>query len=252
MKNIDKKPEEAFKAFIEDMLGEALKVFLAYWAYAYDQGAVPLLGHMTDIMNLTKNSKRETSFSVEEKRRFWELSSLLEETYLTISFKIKIEEITIKHPFLTISTTACETTKNLKSLKECAAPNLITQRGYPDRVGYSVLDPDKFKEKANLATEVSKGTIKLHKQDILLALSCQIRATQLRKKDFSMFDRNFMIARGNLEETDEANPRQADKRLEEKLGRLKDAQTIGEFSEKEGKYLIRKPNKKTQKTEPKT
>ena len=48
-------PEDTFKAFVEDMLGEALKVSLAYWEYAYNQGAVPLLGYLTDIMNLTKD-----------------------------------------------------------------------------------------------------------------------------------------------------------------------------------------------------
>ena len=86
----------------------------------------------------------------------------------------------------------------------------------------------------------------------MLALTCQIRATQLRKKDFSTFDRKFMIARGNLEETDKSNSRQADKRLKEKLLRIQAAEAIGEFSEKNGEYLINKRVKKNQKTESKT
>lgn len=235
-------PEGAFAAFIEDIKGEALKVFLAHWAYASDYGSIPLLAYLIDIMSTTKETGRKSSFSCKEKRRFWELSRLLEETYLTIRFKIKDEEFTVKHSLLTIQAVSCKTTKRLK---DHDIKNLIFERGYPDRVQYTILDPDRFKEKANLATEISKGTVKLPQQDIMLAIALQVRAGQRRNKPHSEYDRPYLIEKGGLKLTYQANKGQGERRLKEKLDRIQKAQAIGSYEDSgNDKIIIKKREKK--------
>jgi len=53
------------------------------------------------------------------------------------------------------------------------------------------------------------------------------------------------IDRSGLEKTDKANKRQANKRLKEKLDRIKDAQAIGDYEKKgDEKFIIKKRAKK--------
>ena len=225
-----KTPEAAFKKYIEDMHGAALKVFLSYWLHAYDHGSyMPESTSLTDIINGSVDPTRQSWISSSEKKRFWALSELLKDTSLTITFKINKEECTVKHPMLTVPITVSKTRE------------LEIRRGYPDKVCYGVLDPDKFKEKANLATEISKGTVKLPPEDIMLAITFQVRASQTRQKEGNTYDKAYLKQMGCLQGTNVKNPTEANKKLKSKLARIKDADAIGEFSDQPGdKILIKK------------
>jgi len=241
-----KTPETAYREYIEDMLGDALKVFCAYWDCAYEDGLyMPELTSLTDIMDRTVETTRKSWFSGQEKKRFWRLSEVLKDTSLTITFAINGNEYTVKHPMLNVPITVSKTREQ------------EIKRGYPDKVGYGVLDPEKFKEKANLATEISKGTIRLHPQDILIAITLQVRASQTHKKDGSIYDKAYLKDIGRLQKTDAKNSREANKKLKSKLIRIQKAGAIGEFFEQsEDKILINKktptPQKSNRKMEPRT
>lgn len=229
-------PEKAFEAYLKDMTTEALKVYLMFWSYANEFGAFKFSATLTDIMD-TQNFERNSYFSTKEKRKFWYLTSLLENTKLTIVVKHKGKWITIKQPLLQISAT--ENNKQNQELSD----------GYPNKILVSVLDPDSFKEKASLATAISKGTIRLPPQDMMLALSLQARGSQRRNFNTAHYDEKHLMEYGGLTKTQEANPRMANKRLDEKLHRIQEAEGIDGFQKtKAGRSIeFRKPTPKTKK-----
>lgn len=226
-------PEDAFLNYITEMQTEALKVFLAYWAYANRQGSFLCEAHITDIMELS-SPDRGTYFTTKEKRRFWYLSQLLESTYLTITIKHKKKWITVKHPLLRFEAT--------ESDEERQETNL----GYPNKTIVRVLDPDNFKETANLATEISKKTLNLASEDIMLALTLQIRASQRRDSLSMTYNEEFLMQRALLQKTKKSNPRVARSRVGKKLERLKKANAIVDYK-KDGNLYVIKTRKNNQK-----
>lgn len=233
----DATPEEAFKNYITEMQTNALMVFLAYWAYANKEGAFHYEADITDIMSLMAGVSRDSFFATKEKRRFWYLSQLLERTYLTITVKHKNKWRKIKHPLLSFVSTESD-----KEKQEAID-------GHPNKVTVRVLDPDKFKETANLATEVSKKTITgLRSEDIMLALSLQIRASQRRDAQELSYDEKYLMERARLQKTQSTNPRVARKRLGEKLDRVKNADGIDSWKKADqGKYSIKTKNRRNTK-----
>lgn len=228
-----KTPNDNFLSFIEDMRGDALKVFLSYWAYANTVGSFKFYGKLTDIMSATLDDTRKSTFSTTEKQRFWTLSKLLESTKFTIMFKLNNEWITVKHHMLDFSITTSDT------------KNQETSNGYPTKVQVRVLNPEDFQERATLATEISKGTLKLKPEDIMLALTIQVRASQRRNFESSSYDEEYLIEQAGLQKTYKSNPRMARKRLRDKLERLKNADALKNHAKKANIYKIETKTTKT-------
>jgi len=220
-----KSPEEAHKDYIKIITSNGLKILLAYWAYACDQKSFIFTAKLTDIMKITD---RKSYFSTKEKREFWSQTQLLENTKLTFTFKHKGQLIQFKHPLLQITVTT----------------NYEHNESYPNQITVQVLNPHDFEETTNLATAISRGTTQLDPKDIMLALTLQIRASQRRDYTHSKYDKNFLIQRGHLQKTQESNPRIVNKRLKEKLTRIKQAKAIKDFEEDNDMIIIEHNNKK--------
>lgn len=229
----DTSPEKAFDNYIDIMQTDALRVFLAYWAYANEQESFHYQTSITEIMTLLA-PERESYFTTKEKERFWHLSRLLENTYLTITIKHQKKLITVRHPLLSFSGTI-STEKNNKKIDT-----------YPSNIIARVLNPDNFKDTANLATQISKKTLDMKSEDILCALTLMIRSSQRRDGDTLSFDEKYLIDRSRLQKTNNANPRMARKRLKEKLDRIQKAEAIKSWDKsKNGQYSIKITKKQT-------
>jgi hypothetical protein len=224
--------EDVFCKYLEDM-EDAFKIFLGYWALANTKEAFCYEADLTDIMAMVSTTERKSYFTVKEKVRFWALSQLLEKTNLTLSFKHGKQWITIRHPLLNLSIT----TSNKKNQEKLD--------GYPNKVVARVLNPDDFQERANLATAISKGTLKLPTSDIMLALTVQTRASQRRNETTSHYDEKYLISKAGLQKTQISNPRMARKRLAEKLNRIEAADGIDGWQKTTGgQYSIKQRNAK--------
>jgi hypothetical protein len=201
---------------------DAIKVYLAYWAFANLMGNFQFLAPITDIMSVAKNVNRESSWSSTEKKRFWDLSKLLENTKLTFKYKLNDEWIDVKIPMLDLSVTASQ--HKDQELKN----------GYPDKVIPRVLNP-LLKEAAYLVTEISKGTLSLRPEDILLGLFAQSRAAQRKtsEKQYTTIDEEFAMKLAGLSGTYKSNPRMARKKFKEKLNKITAANSISGYEIKE-------------------
>jgi hypothetical protein len=184
-------------------------------------------------MKPTLSEDRESGISNQEKRRFWEHSKLLEDTKLTLTLKIGQDQITHKQQLLSLPTTSSKTINKQQE----------DIRGYPDKVRFRVLDPDVFKERAYHLTAISRGTINLPEEDIMLATAIQTRARQVNKKSTLSYDRKFLMKRGNLSKTEKSNPRQATRSLKKKLQRLKEANVMEDFTQEKNKVVLKKKKK---------
>ena len=236
--SFDDQLRKSFDSFTLVMKGEALKIYLAYQAYAYSKGSFFVgLTPMIDIMKLTLKKPRKGSFSSSEKCRFFDLSELLEETYITITLAINGEEVTHKQQLLRLGPSTGSKT-----------------RGYPDKISYRVLDTETFSpDNLERLTEISKTILSLPFEDVLLALSFEIRKKQREGAQFMTYGSDAITKRGGTSATHTANPRQEKVRREEKLKRIQKAGIIEDFTESDGKYLIEKKVKiKSKKKCPKT
>lgn len=228
----DKKLEDIFKKYCNDMEG-ALKVLLSYWACATEMGYFQYLAPITTIMSFAKHDDRKHSWSSSEKKRFWELSKLLENTYLTFTCKIDKEWIDIKTPLLDLSITA-----NSSKDQE-------TKNGYPDKVVPCVLNGP-LQKVAYLVTEISKGTLSLRHEDILLALYPQVRAKQKGNANYTNIDEVYAMELAGLSKTYKSNPRMARKKLKEKLSKSQKAGAISGWEKDKDeslKLLYKRPQK---------
>lgn len=214
------------------MRGDALTVFLSFWAEANEEGFFEYLAPMTDIMKHTFNKNRYPS--IDEKKRFWKLSKLLENTKLTLTLKIENNYITIKHPLLTLSITASK-----ERGQEVA-------KGYPDKILARVLNPNAFQKTATLATEIYRGTLKMKGEDgILIALLAQTKASQRRNQsDPLKFDEARPMEAAGLAKTYNANPRVARQRLTKKLNKAIEAESFESWQKNNSKIIIHKRQQK--------
>ncbi len=228
----DKTPEEIHERYKQIMCEDALKAFLACWDYATHKGFFNFLANVTDIMGMSCDSERESYFSVKEKKHFWEMLRLLEATKLTITLPYKGKWITVNHQMLGITITGA------------AQKNQELEVGYLDRVHYRVLSPDAFQETAKwateLATKISKGTVKMAVEDICFALNLQIRAAQRKSYSGSQpTDEKHLAQLAGIEKTFKSNARVGRKRIEEKLDRSKEAGAIADWTVSEKKYTYK-------------
>ena len=229
-----KDPIEAKKYldyYIECMKGDALKVLLAYWAQANDETSFNYFSSLTSIVKHNIENNRKPSSK--EKTRFWSLSKMLINTKLTFDFKLENQYIKTIQPLLMVDIT---TSKNR---------NQEISKGYPDKVNVTVLDPDIFKKAATLATEISRGTLKLRGEDIMLALNIETRTAQTRSKtDLLQYREEQLMELAGLIKTYNANPRVARQRLRAKLNNIAQANSIDTFQENKGNYAIKKRQSK--------
>ncbi len=200
-----KTADTLFNNYIKEMQGPALQVLLSYWNIANDEGFFNYLAPLTSIMKPTiKNPNRYPS--VNEKKRFWELSNLLANTTLKLTVKIGRDYITIKHPLLTLELTASKEMRQEEN------------KGYPDKVCACVLSSRSFKNAATLATEFSKKALKNGSDTTLLAMMLEVKVSQTRnKKEPFALDELQLIKMTGLIKTYLANPRMARQRLEKKI-----------------------------------
>ena len=232
---------DEFNKYVDDM-NDAIKVLLAYWAYATAMGNFQYLAPITEIMSVAKNINRQSRWSVTEKQRFWELSKLLENTMLTFKYKIGQEWIDVKTRLLDLSITSSY------------SKDQETKKGYVDKVMPIVLN-SVLKKTAYLVTEISKGTLLLRPEDILLALYPQSRASQRSTSTSTRIDENYAMELAGLKGTYESNSRMARKKLKEKLNKITAADSIAGWEKVDDGYLIlhfRQPKVKNKKISPKT
>lgn len=216
--------KEAFLKYHNDMK-DALKVYLAYWDCANRMGNFQYLAPITEIMATAQKETRKDSWSSSEKKRFWELSKLLENTKITFKCKVDREWIDVKTPLLDLSVTA--STNKDQELK----------KGYPDKVMPLVLNPS-LKNTTYRVTEFSKGTLLLRPEDIPLAFYSQARAAQRLGSNSTKIDEEYAMKLAGLSKTYKSNPRMARKKLREKLEKLKVANAISDWEKEADSDLI--------------
>ena len=232
--------EQIFEIYKEEMDKAVLKVLLGFWKVANDRGKFDYTADITEIMEKTADVGRESYFSVKEKKKFWALSKLLESTKLTLVIPYKHKKhrnakekiLTIEHRLIEIFARDSEKDEDSK--------------GYPNKINVRVLNPEEFKEKAQLATAIANGTLRLAHRDILLALSVQTRAAQRRDVQEMQCNEDFLIERSHLRNTKEANSSVARLRLKEKLDRVKESGAMADWSKVEDCYRIRQSQRSSQ------
>lgn len=222
--------EQIFEIYKDEMGKEALKVLLGFWIEANALGMFDFTSEIVKIIGHISDSNRNSYFSVKEKKRFWSLVKLLENTKLTLRIPYKGKKgnkeklVVIEHRLIEISARDAE--KNEEG------------EGYPNKIKVTVLNPEEFKEKAQLATAIANGTAQLPPQDIMLALTVQTRASQVREFSESQFDEEYLIKKAHLDKTKASNPSVAKKRLHQKLDKIRERGCIKEWSKKNDRYCI--------------
>lgn len=207
--------EEANKMaeYYKDTLKKGgLKVLLAYWKKATDLGKITYTCALRDIMELCSSANRNSYYNMEERKRFWMLTRILENTKM--SFPLTREEnrrkktVNVEHRFLEILN---------RSIEE--------EEGCPIEIKVRVIDNEVFAEQTQLATAIANNILSLDENDIMLAFSLEVRSSQRREHRGISVDNDYLFEKGNLSKTAEKNPRMAKKCGKEKLDRLKKAKT---------------------------
>lgn len=204
--------EQLAEHYKEALKRGGLKVLLAYWKMACNQGKFVYSAHLHEIMELTSSNKRTSYYNMEERKRFWALTRLLEGTKLSIPF---------------IQRNGSKRGKKIKAehrLLEILNRSVEEENGCPIEVKIRVIDQNIFENKSQLATAVANNILALDENDVMLGFSLEVRASQRRNHKGSTIDSNFIVDKGNLAATAKSNPRVAKKRGKEKLDRLKKAQ----------------------------
>lgn len=224
---LNETPKEAYDNFIKSMTGVGLRTLLLYWNYATEKSQFSGEANISEIM--MKDERRKSTFSVSERSDFWQASKMLAATKLTLNIKHNNEWMEIKHPMLDIPVT-------ISSKK-----NQVSEDGYPDRVHFRVLNPHNFKDKAYLATGISKGTLILSPETVYFATTIQNRARQRSMHKTSTFDEQYTIYLSHLEQTYKTNPRQARKKVKDKLKQIEEAGGISGYKEdkKARRFIIK-------------
>lgn len=222
--------KETLAIYKEEMSQEAMKVFLGFWKMANEKGSFSYSASLVQVMQQIAGIDRQSYYSVKEKKRFWALTKLLENTKLTLSIPLKKkgknsqQKLMIEHRLLEVFARDSEKSEQ--------------REVYPNKLSVQVLDPKEFEKTANLASAIANGTLNLPPQDVMLAISLQTRAAQRRDERKSRFDEDFLIERGHLQGARKSNPRVARQRLKKKLETMKDIRVIKSWKEDKGSYVI--------------
>jgi hypothetical protein len=210
--------EEADKqaqAFIKRLMGKQKKVFEACWAMANKKMRRTYTCDLTDLMEIAYPMRKNGApFSVKERVEFYQDLLDLSQTQFKV-YKNKEKKTKIKQkeyfilPFITIHK-GSESESNKESEK------------YPNQISLSVLHNPLYEDEKmyNVGAGIKYSTLELHSDDMKLAEWIQIRKNQQMDESHLTLDRDFLIRLANLEGIKHSG--MANKRLIEKLGRLKD------------------------------
>lgn len=218
--------EEATKQWDKFLkkIGRYYKIIEACSAMCYRKCLRICTCDLTDIMATAYPHRDKLSFTVHERAEFYQDMLDAEETSFEIT-KIEKKKKSSKNidtyriPFITIFKTTSEIEET--STKE--------SQKYPKRITFSPLHNPIF-EKEKLYTVgagIKYSTLELNIDDTPLAQFIQVRKSQLSKKKFIQIDRPMALKLANLEGTKHTGS--ANRRLLEKLGRLKEKGIIIDF-----------------------
>ncbi len=215
------------EAFVKRMTGRQKKVFQACWAMANRKSRRTYDCSLTELMALAYPARSYRSyFSVRERVDFYQDLLDLSQTVFYISKngkgKRKKERESYVLPFITI----LRITEDISMLKE--------SEKYPNHLSLSVLHNPLYNQDImySVGAAIKKKSLELRSDDVQLSEWIQIRKSQLLDKIYMTLERDFLINLAKLEKTNQSNPRMANKRLIEKLGRLKKNGIILDFPQK--------------------
>lgn len=219
--------KKTFQVYKKEMAQDALKVLLGFWKMANEQGMFDYTAGITEIMKMISVPSRESYFSTKEKKRFWALARLLENTKLTLQVPVKGTKKgwTVEHRLIEISARDFDKGEN---------------RGYPNRLKVRVLNPEEFKDKAQIATAIADGTLQLPPNEVMMALTIQTRGAQRREAPAIQYDEDYLVKMSHLEKTRKSNPRVARQRIKQKLDREVESGVISNWGKTKPGYNIQK------------
>lgn len=203
--------------------GVVLKVLHACWKTACDKGhQFRFRCSFVDLMRAAY-PERMTDFSSEEKLTFFTHLRTLERTKLQFRRRESTKRgglpntVTIEMPLLQI----------------------VQQRGReqsacPDEITICVMDLNHVQgsKTAFAPAKFKRSTLELHADNINLAQSIQVRASQNQQTKTITYDRVDLIRLAGLEGTDASHRPMANKRLREQLDRLRMKGIILEYPQK--------------------
>lgn len=203
----------------KEMIGKGILTYLAFSKMANVTKRFSYRVRLTQVMELTIDSKRKSYFTQKEKWEFWRTVKLLERTKLTIEFspkgknnkkqKTSLEKISLEPRMLNIEA------------------KISSKNAPPKFVVVTMPNLEKLKDKAMLATPITNSTLKLKPIRLInLAAYIQTRQAQRRGKAITL-DEGSLIEKSGLLETAKSNPRMATKRLKDALNELTTKGIIG-------------------------
>lgn len=209
--------------------GEAMKTLCAYWKTACEKGRFQFSVALIDVMAFDADEKRQASFSVKERQKFWAATRKLENTKLTLELplrytnKKKQQRLIIEHRLIDVG----------------ARTQDADQDTYPNDIMAKVLDPNHFQKLSQIGTAIHNNTLKLHPKDVFLAIALQTRKAQRENHLIMKYDEDFLLERANQAKTMKSNKPKARAALGRKMDKLTEKGVIAGYI-KEGKtYLIR-------------
>ena len=227
--------ERIAESYKDTLRKGGLKALLCYWKKASDTGLVTYSCPLREVMELS-SPKRNSYYNMEERKRFWALTRILENTKMVIPFQQKKNNkkviVRAEHRLL-----------------EVLGRSVEEEDGCPIEVKVRLVDPAVFEDKTQIATAIANNILTLDENDILLGFSLEVRASQRRDFDTIRVDNNYLLEKGNLSKTAETNPRVAKKRGRDKLDRLEKA-GVGVVSWEEntnGEIIIQKKKRENRK-----
>jgi hypothetical protein len=215
------------QAFIKRLMGRQKKVFEACWAMANKKLRRTYTCDLTDLMEIAYPVRKKGSdFAVKERVEFYQDLLDLSQTQFIVSKKpkkntkkTKIESFLL--PWITIHKFT-EVVSNKESER------------YPNQISLSVLHNPLYEDEKmyNVGAGIKYSTFELHADDMQLAEWIQIRKNQQMNEKYIKPEREFLIKLANLEGTNQKHTGMANKRLKDKLERLKEKGIILSYPKK--------------------
>ena len=231
--------EEAGKTFEEykkTMIGKGLKIWMAHWGLANDQGRTEYSCQMIDVMKMLAVDDRQAHFSVKEKQEHWAITKMLGMT------KVLREQTVRKKGTNTFITRWME-----QPLLEILGGEKEAETGdrYPELITVRVL-AQQADMKGFVPAIYNKETYRLHPADASLAFVIQTRAAQRNRGETELnFDWKFLFEHGNLEGTAQSNQRTAKAITRKKMDKFQEKEIIeGWDEESSGMRIIPMSQKK--------
>ena len=194
------------------------KAYQACWALASEKGIRgPIKAKLTDLMIRASPERTKDSFRSEEKARFYQDLFDVQQTPINFIKKDQPND-TLILPFITVHRKG-----------ECNPLSDKVSERYPNEITYSVLDNPLYENEAlyHIAAGITRGSLGLNKADVHFNQWISVRKNQLMDSTHIIFQEKdaqqlYLVAGVSKIE----NKRMRNKRLLEKLHRLKKVDTI--------------------------